>query len=680
MRGPKVWWRYLLDPMGMTSKLRVRRREIPLIAFALTLVVLIGGGLLGYYNVRRMVSNERLVAHTDDAIVDLETTRSTLGEAEGDQRGYLVTDDSAYLQTYRTAAVRMQKGLVRLHGDFANEPNQQQRLLALRETIAHKIADLDRAIGMNQAGDHAGALAMVAGNRWKGLADRARAQVAAMQVAEYALLDRRAAQSERSYRRTVSSLLAAAVIGAALLGVVFYLSRRNLLLQRRATAHIRSIVDNVVDGIVTIDEHGTIRSVNRAVEGLFGYGDEELIGQNVNILMPETSRSEHDDYVADYRRTGEAKIIGIGREVEARRKDGSTFELELAVSEFELGARRHFTAILRDITERKRIERQMQHMLVALQESDRHKDEFLALLSHELRGPLAPLTNGLELLKRAGNDESLRCKVQGLMERQLTQLVRLVNDLLDVGRISRGQIEVRREPIELCPIMLQAVDACAPLASAANHDLNVALPPESLYVDGDPARLAQVFGNLLQNACKYTGRGGRIDFTAIRKGGQAVVRVKDTGMGIPSDKLESIFELFVQVSRSPASTAGGLGIGLALAKRLIGLHGGSIEAFSAGLGAGSEFVVRLPLRRDAHPLEDAEAPSEATVPARRVLVVDDNSDAATSLATRLPPGGHDTHRGRVAMEIAGPGVEASAAGTLRMQYERTDEVSSIIRH
>jgi PAS domain S-box-containing protein len=581
--------------MSITRKLSLRRHEVPLIAFALALAVLVGGGVLGYYNVRRMVANERLVAHTDDAIVDLEAAYSALRDAEVAQRSYLMTGVSGSLQQYQVAVARTQYELVRLRGGFKTTPAQQQRLFALSETIGRKLAELDRAIAMNRAGDYAGALAVVAGNRGRELTSQARAQVTALQTAEYALLDRRAAQSERSYRTTVSSLLAAAVIGVALLAVIFYLSRRNLLLQQRATTRIRSIVDNIVDGIVTTDGQGTIGSVNPAAERLFGYGPEELIGRNVSVLMPEAYGSAHNDYFVDYRRTGDTRVIGIGREVEGRRRDGSTFALELAVSEFELGARPHFTAILRDITERKRLEQQRQEMMAALRESDRHKDEFLALLAHELRGPLAPLRNCLELLKLRGNDEKLRDKVQGTMERQLAQMVRLVNDLLDLGRISQGQMEVRKESVELGSVARHVADACAPLVSAASHVLSIVTPPESIYVQGDPARLAQVFGNLLQNACKYTESGGQIEFSVSRQAGQAVVRVKDSGIGIPPGKLESIFGLFVQLSRTSERSQGGLGIGLALVKRLIELHGGSIEAFSAGLGAGSEFVVRLPL-------------------------------------------------------------------------------------
>jgi len=582
--------------MSFTSKLNVHRRELPFVAFALALAVLIGGGCLGYYNVRHLVSNDRLVAHTDDAIVDLEAAYSALSDAESLQRSYLLTGDLGYLPSYQAAVAQMRYELVRLQGEFKGEPAQLQRLSALKEKIAQKLAELNRTIAMNQTGDHAGALAMVAGSRWKGITREVRRQVTAVQSAEHTLLDRRASESEASYRTTVSSLLAAALIGVALLGVLFYLGRRNLLLQRRATARIRSIVDNVVDGIVTMDEHGTIGSVNPAAERLFGYATQELIGENVRVLMPDTHRSAHEEYFAEYRRTGEAKMIGMGREVEGRRKDGSTFALELAVSECEFGARPHFTAILRDVTERKRIEQQKHEIMVALQHADRQKDEFLALVSHELRGPLAPLRNCLELLRLRGSDESLREKLQGTMERQLDQLVRLVNDLLDLGRVARGEIEVHRETAVLGSIMQHAADACAPLVTAADHALDIAVPREAIYVDADPARLTQVFSNLLQNACKYTEPGGRIEFSASRQAGQAVVRVRDTGVGIPTDKLESIFGLFVQVRRGSERTQGGLGIGLSVVKRLIELHGGTIEAFSAGPGTGSEFIVRLPLR------------------------------------------------------------------------------------
>jgi len=521
----------------MRNTAQLSRRELPLVAFALTLAALIAGAVLGYINVLHLISNERLLSDTDDAIVDLEGTLSTLKDAETGQRGYLLTGDPAYLRPYELAVARMRGRLAKLDDDFANRPSQRQRLRVLQQTIGRRLAELQRTISLSHAGDRAGAVALVADNAGEGLMDRVRSQIAAMEVAEHVLLERRAAESESSSRTTILSLFAAAFIGAALLGIAFYLTRRT---QRRS---------------------------------------------------------------AD-------------------------------------AAER----ILREITERKRIERQLYDMLIELKEGDRNKNEFLALLAHELRGPLAPMRNGLELLQRAGGDEVIRRKAHEMMVRQLGQLVHLVNDLLDLGRISRGQIEIRREPIDLASVMRQAADACAPLAAAASHALIVSMPPEPIYLDGDAARLAQVFGNLLQNACKYTEPGGRIEFRGVRRGPEAVLSIKDNGLGIPPEKLQTIFNMFVQVNHAPERSQGGLGIGLAVAKRLVELHGGSIEAKSAGSGTGSEFIVRLPVRSEAHGTVNASAPPAvvASQP-RRVLVVDDNSDTATSLATLLRLAGHDTY-------------------------------------
>jgi signal transduction histidine kinase len=223
----------------------------------------------------------------------------------------------------------------------------------------------------------------------------------------------------------------------------------------------------------------------------------------------------------------------------------------------------------------------------ALREADRRKDEFLAMLSHELRGPLAPLGNMLEVIRRAeGNAELIR-NAHATMERQLAQLVRLVDDLLDVSRITRNKMELRKERVELATVVRQAVEACRPLADGMRHEVTVTLPPAPVYLHADPARLAQVFQNLVNNACKYTEPRGRIALTAERQGGDVVVTVKDTGLGIPADKLASIFDMFTQVDASRERAQGGLGIGLTLVKRLVEMHDGTVEARSEGPGGAA---------------------------------------------------------------------------------------------
>ncbi len=494
------------------------RRNLPIWAFALTLAVLIGGALTGYLNARRLIVNERLVAHSDDAIVNLTGLLAALQNAETSQRGYLLTGRDAQLRSYKDATARIQEEIAALKRTVKTSARQQARLGMLRQEVAHKLAQLDRTIALEEAGDPVAAVALVRTGAARTLTHEIRAQIAAMRTAEDALLEQRASDSERSSRATIVAIVAPTLIGAILLGLVFYLSNRRM---------------------------------------------------------------------------------------------------------------------------------------AELREADRHKDEFLALLAHELRGPLAPLRNGLELIKRS-EAETLRQRACALMERQLEQLIRLVNDLLDASRVARGKIELHRALVEIGASVREVAEVERPLAEAAGLQLETIVPAEPLFVHGDPMRLTQVFRNLLQNARKYTETGGRIEIRLAREHGQAVVRIKDTGMGIPPAKLEAIFEMFAQIEPGVPRSQGGLGIGLALARRLLALHGGTVHALSEGPGRGSEFVVQLPLTAKIE--RDANAPREEVVaPSRRILVVDDNVDTATSLAVLLRLAHHETytaHDGLEALQAA----------------------------
>ena len=284
-----------------------------------------------------------------------------------------------------------------------------------------------------------------------------------------------------------------------------------------------------------------------------------------------------------------------------------------------------------EVVERKRVE-------AALREADRHKDEFLATLAHELRNPLAPIVSALQLLQLDGADPAQVARLTEIMDRHVQQLTRLIDDLLDISRISRGQFHLRREQVALSDVLDAALDISRPLVEAAAHRLTFSPSPEALVVDGDPMRLTQIVSNLLINAAKYTPRGGRIELAACRSEGLAEIAVSDSGIGIPPAMLPRIFEMFAQIDQPLTRAQVGLGIGLTLAKTLVELHGGTIQAASDGLGRGSRFTVRLPLvTAPATPVPRPTRPlaPRPNLPAYRILIVDDNEPAAFLLSRLL---------------------------------------------
>jgi PAS domain S-box-containing protein len=310
-----------------------------------------------------------------------------------------------------------------------------------------------------------------------------------------------------------------------------------------------------------------------------------------------------------------------------------------------------------------RLYRAEQEAAAKLREADRRKDEFLATLAHELRNPLAPIRTGLHLLRMTPPGSDSAEQARAMMERQLTHLIRLVDDLLEVSRISRGKIALRRSPIELAAVVLSAVETTRPAIEAARHKLEISLPAQPLTVDADFVRLAQVLANLLNNAAKYTDPGGHITLSVRGERAdarlEAVISVRDNGVGIPAELLPRVFDMFAQVDRTLDRAQGGLGIGLALAKSLVEMHAGTIQVQSAGPGQGSEFIVRLPATEPAQSARSGDAPFLAYLQPgsarRRVLVVDDNVDAAQSLGLLLGQMGCEVqiaHGGAAAIEAA----------------------------
>ncbi len=333
-------------------------------------------------------------------------------------------------------------------------------------------------------------------------------------------------------------------------------------------------------------------------------------------------------------------------EKEYFRSDGTRQWLVFAGSSF--GDNNTCVEFCVDIADRK-------HAEEGLREADRRKTEFLAMLAHELRNPLAPIRNAVQVMRQTAGDEGAIAAASEMMERQVGQLVRLVDDLLDVNRISRGKIELRRQQVELAAVVRDAVEAVRPLAESMQHELAVSLPSKPVFLHADQARLSQVISNLLNNACKFTDNGGRIQLSAERDADDVVIHVRDNGIGIVPEQLPRIFEMFAQIDTSLERSVSGLGLGLTLVKNLVELHGGKVEARSEGAGRGTEFVVRLPVLAESTsstPTQPVRAQAPET--SRSILVVDDNADSAKSLAMLLKLGGHS-------IRTAHDGLEALAA-------------------
>ena len=447
-------------------------------------------------------------------------------------------------------------------------------------------------------------------------------------------------------------------------------------------------VEEVQDyAIFLLDPAGNIASWNRGAERILGYAEPEIIGQPVaKFFTAEDTESGVPDLELN-------TALTRGRACDDRwhvRKNGSTFWCSGILTRLGDPTRGvlGFVKVMRDLTREKQIEQQLRNQTEQLLEADRRKNEFLAMLSHELRNPLSPIITSFFIIRdRLEVDDAIVRQSWATIERQFLHLRKLLDGLLDISRIALNKIELHKERIDLADVIKRSVEDTAAQLEQMRHQLVVSIEAEPIPVDGDAIRLGQVITNLLNNAIKFTDPGGAIELSAKKHGNEAVVRIKDTGIGISSELMGQIFDLFSQAEQGLDRSRGGLGVGLTLARRLVELHGGTLGSQSNGPGTGSEFEIRLPMDLEETSVVIAEIDQEPATSAAeplRVLIVDDNRDAAESLALYLKQASHTVavaHEGHSAVELAQtfrPDVAILDIGLPRLDgYEVAKQIRTI---
>jgi PAS domain S-box-containing protein len=423
-------------------------------------------------------------------------------------------------------------------------------------------------------------------------------------------------------------------------------TEQSLLLQSR-------VLENMTEGVSVADDSGYIFYTNPAEDRMFGYARGELIGKHVTMLNDYPSEENHHlvNEVLKQLRTGTA-WVGEWRN---KRKDGSNFTTFARISHLEVGEHSCYVCVQEDVTDRRRLEDELQRRVNELAIADKRKDEFLAMLAHELRNPLAPIKNSLHILKVKPGDEKVVEGVRTMMERQVTHLHRLVDDLLDVSRITQGKVKLKLQRLDLGALVRDCVqDRRVDFESAKLH-LGIDTPNSPIWVTGDATRLSQVVENFLTNALKFTNAGGEVFVRVWNDGNHARLSVTDTGIGIDPDVLPTIFDVFAQADKTLDRSRGGMGLGLAVVKGLIELHGGSVEAHSEGAGQGSEMCVLLPLEQAFSEVVESKPSTRPPLQRRRVLIIEDNVDSAATLRLLLEVSGYEVqlaHTGPAGIQTA----------------------------
>jgi signal transduction histidine kinase/ActR/RegA family two-component response regulator len=614
-----------------------------------------------------------VAAQWHDLVSTNERMLGALRDAETGQRGYLLTMQAGYLDPYEAAVQTVPELAIRLDNLTHDIPEQQRKAREMLDLAQQKLAELAATISLARGGDSKGAVALVNTNRGKALMDQIRDLASDIDTGAGLRAAAYRATAEQQAGQMIASVILMSGLSIALLICLTYILRRDARLIRESEEQLSITLRSIGDAVVTTDARGNVTFLNPvAVDLVRG---TELTAptpfKEVLRLVNEVTGADAEDPIA--RVLSEGKTIGLANHTALVRRDGTSISIEDSAAPLldDHGHVRGVVFVFKDISERRRAELALadaQHQLHAnlaslkateeeLRAVDRQKDAFLATLAHELRNPVAPIRHAVKLLDNEGLGREQVQWARGVIARQIEHMARLLDDLLDSARITRGELALQLAHVELGSIVSDALDVAKPLIERKGHTLQVNLPerPVTLMVDG--IRIAQVLSNLLTNAAKYTDTAGRIVLEAALDAEQLLISVKDSGVGIRPETRPRLFGMFSQIKSTTDRSEGGLGIGLALAKELVELHGGEIDVRSGGDNQGSEFIVRLPssVVLEQAPLAPVEAARKDGPEARLVLIADDNVDAAASLGMLLELSGNEvlvTYNGADAIDAA----------------------------
>ena len=633
-------------------------RNILAIGVALLAALLMVNATLGYRQIGALYDQSQRVIHTLNVQNALGRLLQTVTNAETGQRGYLLTGQDRYLAPYKTALDHYESWIDEISQLTVDNPKQTARTAELKDLVHAKLAELAETIALHDNGESGpqAALEEVKTDRGQVAMERIRALGGEIEQAEEQLLEDRQKANAGAFRSAKLTVWLSSLVSIAALGGFLWLLNRHFrsISQSAAALHaqkelLRATLASIGDGVIVTDAKGRVTFLNVVAQNLTGWTASSAIGkplETVFRIVNEDTRKQVENPAL--RALREGRIMGLANHTLLISKDSTEWPIDDSAAPITDANGQTCGAVLvfREIQDRKRQQQELLAQKAQLEDSDRRKTEFLATLAHELRNPLAPINNALQLWPHAENNREQMEQLRGTMDRQVRQMIRLIDDLMDVSRISQGKIQLRKQPVSVDTLLQGALESLKPLIESLGHRVTFATGDSTLCVDGDVARLTQVFGNLLHNAAKYTGRGGTIWISAQRVGQDAVVSIRDNGPGIPKHMLSEIFDMFRQVDATLDRSHGGLGIGLTLVKRIIEAHGGTVEAHSEGPGAGTEFIVTLPA---LPPKAGGEVASNrrnrihqlANLARHRILVVDDVEASATTMAMLLRAIGQD---------------------------------------